>query len=299
MVGVALVNTLYRLAVVIVLSPAIGMLERIVCVIFPESEEAAAEQADMDRLESRFLTHPALALTQSKTVIDSMAAKALESVSSAVDVRRDFSRDKLKKVFDLEGVLDRYEDKLGSYLFKITAAELDDEQSAEVSKYMRALSDLERISDHARNIGEAVEEKFEKKFNFSEMASRELMVLEDAIEEVARLTLQAFVYDDTNMALRIDPLEEVVDDLCDELKAHHTDRISRQECTFEHSFVFNDLLTDYERISDHCSNIAVDIIEAGPNGTQAHEYHMSTDYRQDQTFQNYYNEYKDKYVKAI
>ncbi|MEE3383123.1 MAG: Na/Pi cotransporter family protein, partial [Anaerovoracaceae bacterium] len=258
MVGVALVNTLYRLAVVAVLSPAIGMLERIVCAIFPESEEAAAEQADMDRLESRFLTHPVLALTQSKTVIDSMAAKALESVFSAVDVRRDFSRDKLKKVFDLEGVLDRYEDKLGTYLFKITNATLDDDQSRDVSKYLRVLSDFERISDHAKNIGEAVEEIHSKKLVFSSSADEELRVLEDAIDEITDMTIKAFVENDTQLAMRIDPLEEVIDDLCDEIKAHHIARVSRQECTLENGFVFNDLLTDYERISDHCSNVAVD-----------------------------------------
>ncbi|MBQ1422437.1 MAG: Na/Pi cotransporter family protein, partial [Firmicutes bacterium] len=243
MVGVALVNTLYRLAVVAVLSPAIGMLERIVCAIFPESEEAAAEQADMDRLESRFLTHPVLALTQSKTVIDSMAAKALESVSSAVDVRRDFSRDKLKKVFDLEGVLDRYEDKLGTYLFKITNATLDDDQSRDVSKYLRVLSDFERISDHAKNIGEAVEEIHSKKLVFSNSADKELRVLEDAIDEITDMTIKAFVENDTQLAMRIDPLEEVIDDLCDEIKANHIARVSRQECTLENGFVFNDLLT--------------------------------------------------------
>ena len=295
MVTVALTNTLYRLAVVIILSPAIGLLEKIVVALFPESEEAAAEQADMDRLESRFLDHPALALAQSRTVIDSMAAKALESVESAVDVRREYSKDRLKKVFDLEGVLDRYEDKLGTYIFKITSHSLSEEQSTDANKYLRVLSDFERISDHARNIGEATEEIHEKKIEFSKPAEKELRTLEDAVREITELTIDAFINNNIEAAMKIDPLEEVVDDLCDELKAHHVDRISRQECTLENGFVFNDLLTDYERISDHCSNIAVDIIEAGPEGTQAHEYHMNMDYRQDETFQNYYSEYKTKY----
>ena len=299
MVTVALTNTLYRLAIVILLSPAIGLLEKIVCALFPESEEAAAEQADMDRLESRFLDHPALALAQSRTVIDSMATKALESIKDAIAARRAYDKDGIKKVIDLEGVIDRYEDKLGSYIFKITSRNLDEEQSIDANKYLRVLSDFERMSDHARNIVEAAEEIHEKKIEFTKDAERELDILEDAINEITALTIDAFINNDVDKAMKIDPLEEVVDDLCDELKAHHTDRISRQECTFEHSFVFNDLLTDYERISDHCSNIAVDIIEAGPNGTQAHEYHMSTDYRQDEKFQHYYNEYKDKYVKAI
>ena len=228
MVGVALTNTLYRLAVVIILSPAIGLLERIVVGLFPESEEAAAEQADMDRLESRFLEHPALALAQSRTVIDSMAEKTLESVSAALAVRQEFSKTGLKRVIDLEGVIDRYEDKLGSYIFKITSSHLDEDQSRDVNKYLRVLSDFERMSDHARNIGEAVQEIQDKKVTFSEHAEKELRVLEAAISEITDMTINAFINNDRALAMRIEPLEEVVDDLCDEVKANHIERVSRQ-----------------------------------------------------------------------
>jgi phosphate:Na+ symporter len=296
MVAVALTNTLYRLAVVIILSPAIGLLEKIVIALFPESEEAAAEQADMDRLESRFLTHPALALAQSRTVIDSMAEKTLESVKEALAVRQEFSKTGLKRVIELEGVIDRYEDKLGTYIFKITSANLDEEQSRDVNKYLRVLSDFERMSDHARNVGEAVQEIQDKKVNFSAMADKELRVLEGAIGEITDMTINAFINNDRKLAMKIEPLEEVVDDLCDEIKANHIERVSRQECTLENGFVFNDLLTDYERISDHCSNIAVDIIESGPDGIKLHEYHMNHDYRSDEEFQRYFNEYKEKFA---
>lgn len=295
MVAIALTNTLYRLAVVIILAPAIGLLEKIVIAIFPESEEAAAEQADMDRLESRFLNHPALAIAQSRTVIDSMAEKTLESVKEALAIRQEFSKTGLKRVLELEGVIDRYEDKLGTYIFKITSANLDDEQSRDVNKYLRVLSDFERMSDHARNIGEAVQEIQDKKVNFSAMADKELRVLENAIGDITDMTIKAFINNDRTLALRIEPLEEVVDDLCDEIKANHIERVSRQECTLENGFVFNDLLTDYERISDHCSNIAVDIIESGPEGIKLHEYHMKHDYRSDDEFQKYFSEYKEKY----
>ena len=295
MVGIALTNTLYRLAVVIILAPAIGLLEKIVIAMFPESEEAAAEQADMDRLESRFLNHPALAIAQSRTVIDSMAEKTLESVKEALAIRQEFSKTGLKRVLELEGVIDRYEDKLGTYIFKITSANLDDEQSRDVNKYLRVLSDFERMSDHARNVGEAVQEIQDKKVNFSEMADKELRVLENAIGDITDMTINAFIKNDRVLAMRIEPLEEVVDDLCDEIKANHIERVSRQECTLENGFVFNDLLTDYERISDHCSNIAVDIIESGPEGIKLHEYHMKHDYRSDEEFQKYFSEYKEKY----
>lgn len=296
MVTVALTNTLYRLAVVILLAPAIGLLEKIVCSIFPESEEAAAEKADMDRLEPRFLDHPTLALNQSKAVIDSMAKKAGDSVSSAVAVRREYSKDGVKKVFDLEGVLDRYEDKLGAYLFKITAGDLNEEMSADVSKYLRALSDFERISDHARNIGEAVAEINEKKIIFSHAANSELAVLEDAINEITSITIDAFVNNNTEEALRIDPLEEVVDDLCDAIKSNHIERVSKQLCSLETGFVFNDLLTDYERISDHCSNLAVDILESVTGERWLHEFHSMPEFRENELFKKYFEEYKGKYA---
>ena len=296
MVSVALTNTLYRAAVVVLLSPSIGLLERIVCALFPEGEEAAAERADMDRLEPRFLNHPTLALNQSRTVIDSMASKAGDSVESAISVRKEFSRDGLKKVFDLEGVLDRYEDKLGNYLFKIMEGQLDEQQSEEVSKYMRVLSDFERISDHARNVGEAVEEINEKKIEFSDAAARELETLEDAIGEITRITIKAFIEDDAELALHIDPLEEVIDDLCDDMKSNHIDRVSQKVCTLENGFVFNDLLTDYERISDHCSNVAVDILDSITGTRWKHEFHSNPEFRQDELFKRYFQEYKERFA---
>ena len=294
MVSIAFVNTMYRLAIVIILSPAIGLLEKIVCAIFPEGPEAQAEQEDMDRLETRFLQHPALALAQSKTVIDSMANKSLESVVCAISARQGGGKD-VNKVFDLEGMIDRYEDKLGAYLFSITSRDLDDSQSTEVSKYLRVLSDFERISDHARNIGEAVEEIKEKKIAFSGQADSDLRALEKAVNDIAGLTIKAFVDNDVETALMVDPLEEVIDDLCDEIKIRHIERVSRQVCSLENGFVFNDLITDYERISDHCSNISLDVLDSGDEEFLPHEYHMSMDYRQNEVFQKYFEEYKKKY----
>ena len=295
LVSVALVNTLYRLATVILLSPCTGILERIVCAIFPEGEEAAAEQADMDRLEVRFLEHPTLALAQTKTVMDSMAEKALESVNAAVAARRQYSKDEVKKVLTLEGTLDRYEDKLGSYLIKITQNHPNESQANEINKYLRVLSDYERMSDHARNIGEAVEEIIDKKIKFSVPADKGLRILENAIYDIAYVTIQAFINTDTEKALLVDPLEEVIDDLCDELKAGHIERTGRGECTLENGFVYNDILTDYERIADHCSNVALDLLEAEKEEFRSHEYHKSLEYRQNDQYKSYFNYYKGKY----
>ena len=294
MVSVAFLNTMYRLATLILLSPAIGLLEKIVCAIFPEGAEAQAEQEDMDKLETRFLQHPTLALAQSKTVIDSMAAKSLESVACAIKARQGGGKD-ISKVYDLEGMIDRYEDKLGAYLFNITSKDLNEAQSKEVSEYLRVLSDFERISDHARNIGEAIEEIKEKKIMFSGQADSDLKVLEHAVNDIAELTIKAFIDNDMETALMVDPLEEVIDDLCDEIKYRHIDRVSRQVCSLENGFVFNDMITDYERISDHCSNISLDVLESGDEEFLPHEYHMNMDYRQNEVFQKYFGEYKKKY----
>ena len=295
MVSIALVNTLYRLAVVIFLTPLIGAMNKIVCALFPEGEEAAAEQADMDRLESRFLDHPTLALAQSKTVIDSMAEKALKSVKYAVSLRQEYSKEKYRKVLDLEGVLDRYEDKLGQYLFTINTQDINQEQANEVSKYLSVLSDFERISDHARNIGEAVQEITEKKIVLSEGAQNELNVLEKAVTDISEMAIKAFVENDNFVAFQIDPLEEVIDDLCDRIKNHHIERVSRKECSLETGFVFNDLLTDYERISDHCSNIAVDVIESEQGLFGQHQYHQILNEAQDEAFHTYFDDFKKEY----
>ena len=295
MVSVALTNTLYRLAVVIVLAPAIGLLEKLVVKLFPEGQEALEEKADMDKLEPRFLDHPTLALAQSKEVIESMASKTLESVMGVIDARREYSRDGLKRVVDLERVIDRYEDKLGNYLFKLTTSDLDDEHSAEVSKDLKVLSDFERISDHARNIAESIEEIHEKKIVFSDSASKELTTLEEAIREIIDLTIFSFANDNYDNALRVDPLEEVIDDICDTMKANHVERISRQECTLEHGFVFNDMITDYERISDHCSNIALDVLEAVSEIEGKHAYHKQPSFRHDDFFKNSFAEYKERF----
>ena len=275
MVSIALVNSLFRLASVIVLSPFIGLLEKIVSRMFPSTPEAIAEQENMEKLEERFVMHPALALEQSRSVIETMAAKANESVGCAVEARRSMGKSGTKMIFELESQIDKYEDKIGAYLAKITLGDLNAEQTKEINMYLRVLSDFERISDHAKNIGEAAEEIKEKKISFSEQGQTELTVLENAVMEIIGTAINAFLEKDREKALDVDALEEVVDRLCDEIKSRHISRISRRECTIEHGFVFNDLLTDYERIADHCSNIALAANETN-EGVTAHEYHLLT-----------------------
>ena len=293
-VSIALMNTLFRLATVIVLLPSIGLMERMVELLFPDDGSAAEEQ-EMDRLEERFLQHPALSIEQSRLVTNSMAERAEGNLLMAVGLRNRWSDKDFRMVGETESVIDRYEDKLGTYLMKITSKSLSQSQSEEVSKYLHTISDFERISDHALNISEAAKEIHDKDLQFSPEACHELDVIESAVREILSIAVGAFVENDPQRAARVEPLEEIIDGLCDEMKSHHVDRLQSGSCTLNLGFVFNDLLTNYERVADHCSNIAVAIIELESDSFDTHEYLNSVRAMKSSSFARYYEEYKQEY----
>ena len=293
-VSIALMNTLFRLATVIVLLPCIGLMEHMVELLFPDDGSAAEEQ-EMDRLEERFLQHPALSIEQSRLVTNSMAERAEGNLLMAVGLRNRWSDKDFRMVGETESVIDRYEDKLGTYLMKITSKSLSQSQSEEVSKYLHTISDFERISDHALNISEAVKEIHDKDLQFSPEACHELDVIESAVREILSIAVGAFVENDPQRAARVEPLEEIIDGLCDEMKSHHVDRLQSGSCTLNQGFVFNDLLTNYERVADHCSNIAVAIIELESDSFDTHEYLNSVRAMKSSSFARYYEEYKQEY----
>lgn len=293
-VSIALMNTLFRLATVIVLLPCIGLMERMVELLFPDDGSAAEEQ-EMDRLEERFLQHPALSIEQSRLVTNSMAERAEGNLLMAVGLRNRWSDKDFRMVGETESVIDSYEDKLGTYLMKITSKSLSQSQSEEVSKYLHTISDFERISDHALNISEAAKEIHDKDLQFSPEACHELDVIESAVREILSIAVGAFVENDPQRAARVEPLEEIIDGLCDEMKSHHVDRLQSGSCTLNQGFVFNDLLTNYERVADHCSNIAVAIIELESDSFDTHEYLNSVRAMKSSSFARYYEEYKQEY----
>ncbi len=295
-VTIALMNTLFRLATVLVLAPMIRPLEKLVCLAVPDKGTDHADGEDMDRLEERFLQHPALAVEQSRLVTNSMAQKAQENLLDAMALRSEYSDKGFDRVEELESVIDRYEDKLGTYLMKITTKSISTEQSEDVSKYLHTISDFERISDHALNIAEAARELHEKEITFSGNAARELTVMENAVKEILHLTVDAFVSGNMTLAARVEPLEEIIDGLCDEMKLHHVERLKTGECTLSHGFVFNDLLTNYERVADHCSNVAVAMIELKSDSFDTHEYLKSVREMRDASFSRHYEEYRQKYA---
>ena len=294
-VSIALMNTLFRLATLVVLFPLIGAMERLVVFLFPDTGLVAEEQ-DMDRLEERFLQHPALSIEQSRLVTNSMAERAAGNLLDAMALRTNYSEKAFQNVEETESLIDRYEDKLGTYLMKITSRSLSATQSEEVSKFLHTISDFERISDHALNISQTAKEIHDKEVEFSAAALHELEVMESALREILEVAIEAFVSNDIQQAARVEPLEEIIDGLCDEMKSHHVDRLQSGACTLGQGFVFNDLLTNYERVADHCSNIAVAMIELESDSFDTHQYLISLKDVRSHSFDQYYEEYRKKFA---
>ena len=272
-VSIALVNTLFRVVIVMILAPMTGLIEKFVSLFVKDDKERLKGLRDMDLLEERFLTHPALSIEQSRQVINSMARCVVKNVTDALSLVDKYTKDGFAEVQKEEELVDRYEDKLGTYLVQITRLELTKQQNIMVGKYLHSITDFERMSDHALNIAECAQEMHDKKLNFSKYATHELSVLRSAVSEIVALAVKAFVEDDLSVAYRIEPLEEKIDSLCDEMKLHHINRISDGTCTLQLGFVFNDLLTNLERMADHCSNIGVAMIELASGALETHDYY--------------------------
>ena len=295
-VTVAALNTVFRIVTVVVLTPCIGLLEKLVCKIMPEDKEARDKAfGDWDLLEERFISHPGLAIEQSRIVVSSMAGYVRQNLDLALQLLRNYSEETFRHVQELEDLADQYEDKLGTYLVKINSKELTKEQNEDLYKFLHAITDFERISDHATNIAENAKEISEKQIRFSPDAVHELEVIREAIREVVDLAIRAFTDNDQEVARMVEPLEELVDNLCDEMKHRHIDRLQAGICTLQHGYVFNDLLTNYERISDHCSNIAVAMIELEHDSFDTHNYLDSLMSQKDDLFDQYYKAYEARF----
>ena len=293
-VSIAFINTMFRLLMVLALMPCIRLIEKLISLLVPDKQKQKVKKEGM-QLEERFLRHPPLAIEQSRITINKMAMKSQENFNDAVALLGLYSTDGYKRVADMESEVDGYEDLLGSYLVKLTVNELSERQNKEVSKFLHTISDFERISDHALNISETAKEIHEKGVVFSDAAAHELQVLQAAVVEIVRITVKAFTANDLELAKRVEPLEELIDDLCDEMKLHHIDRLQRGICTLIQGFIFNDMLTNYERVADHCSNIAVAIIELESDSFDTHEYLNSVKQMKENAFAQHYDQYSKIY----
>ena len=294
-VELALINSVFRILATVVLLPFVDGLRRLAHRLVKDRPEDLIQQAMIDRLEDRFIAHPTLAIEQSKIVLSKMADTARENLTRALKLLSNWSDGEFAAVERLEEQVDTYEDKLGTYLVRVNRQELTREQNKEISKFLHCISDIERISDHAMNVGETAKEIAEKKVRFSPEAKRELNALIAAVEEIVGLSMGAFEKENVKEAYRVEPLEEMIDMLSDELKLHHVNRVQAGQCTLDQGFVFNDLITNLERVADHCSNIAVAMIELEAGAFDTHEYLNSLRDVHTDSFDRYFEHYKNKY----
>ena len=295
-VSIAFVNSLFRVATVVVLFPFIRFLEKIVCAIFKEVvDEEDKDIVEISVLDDRFIAHPTVAIEQAKTVLCSMAHMAQKNLVRSMELLDTFSQEKYDKIQRREDKVDRYEDKLGTYLVKITQQELTPGQNKEVSKLLHTISDFERMSDHAVNISQAASELFNEKLRFSDYAVEDIELMSSIMKEIVGNVIDAFEQNKVEYAYKTEPLEELVDIYCDEMKMNHVKRVQKGECTLHQGFIFNDLLTDFERIADHCSNVAVAIIELELNAFDTHEYLVNLKKDKGTNFEEYFEEYKEMF----
>ena len=267
--GIAQVHTVFNLTCTLVMLPLSRVLEKLAYLTIP-NEEGQKDQFQL--LDERLMVTPSIAIQQCKLLTMDMAALARESVQKAMDTVAHFSEEDARLVAENEATVDRYEDRLGTYLVKLSSQRISAGDSHEISKLLHSISDIERISDHALSIVITARSMAEKNIHLSEAAQEELKVITNALSEVLSITEQAFDNDDAALALRVEPLEQVVDYLSDSLRTRHIQRLQEGLCSVDQGLVFTDLLSDYRRVSDHCSNIAAAIIELQHNSYDTHEY---------------------------
>lgn len=291
-IGIAIVHTSFKLIALAIISPFSRWLEKLSRFIIRDGKQSEENTL----LDERFFAVPSIAIDRSRTVAVTMAEVAVRSVNDALDLLTSFDAKSAERIREMEKKVDLYEDKLGSYLVKLSGHSMTEKDNAEANKLLHVLGDFERISDHAINILESAEEIHDKHEGFSEGARNELRVMTDAVREILNMVLEAFRDDDLEKAFRVEPLEQVIDDLRDYVKKKHVKRLRGGECTIELGFVLTDLLTDLERISDHCSNIAGCMLEIARDELDIHEYlhDVKTDVANE--FNKYFRQYSEKYA---
>ena len=289
---IAIVQTSSNIITSIFLLPFVKQLEKLVNLIVPDSKHS--EKYTL--VDERLLLTPSFAVAECNNVTRKMASTAHEIILLSMSLFKKFSESQAEVVSEKESELDKYEDKLGTYLVKLSSKELSDKDSKQVFKMLHSIGDFERLGDHAVNLSNAAKEMYERQIDFSDMAKKELEVLTAAIREILDITMQSFMNDDIELAAKVEPLEQVIDRMITEIKANHIIRLQNGFCTIQMGFVLSDILTNYERISDHCSNIAVTLIEVKENNSfDTHEYLNRLKEEPNSQYIELYKQYKAKY----
>lgn len=295
--GIAVIHSIFNVVATLVLLPFGNGLVKLATLTIRETEEEK-EEAIPDAtklLDARFLEKPAFAVVQSKNVGIEMAKLAERALVQAIDAVTNYDKKKLKEVIKLEDMIDHYEDELGTYLMKLSGKPLSDEDNHTVSNLFHCMGDFERISDHALNLAESVMLMKDKEMEFSPKAAEELRIYGEAVKEIMGISVKAYETGDMELASNVEPLEEVIDDLNVKVRNQHVKRLRKGKCTIELGLSLSDILTDYERVADHCSNIAVCLIQAEEDGYETHEYLNKVKKKDNKEFQNLYQMYYNKY----
>ena len=295
-VSIAIVHTAFNVVGTAILFPFTGLLEKL-AVKTVGNKKGANDKTIM--LDERLIATPAIAISQCKEVVNDMSRLSVEALNKTFEMFGNFNEKTFDEIAALEDEVDMYEDTVGTYLVKLSASNLTPENSREVTKLLHTIGDLERLSDHAVNIAKSMQEMFDKKLTFSEKANKEIATMIAAVREITGLAHNCFVESDLKTAYLVEPLEQVIDVLKDEIKKGHIQRLQKEECTIEMGFVLSDLITNLERVSDHCSNIAGCVIELTKDELSLHEYYHEIkdgdDFRTEY-FNKKYDMYKEKYA---
>jgi len=290
--GIAAVHTIFKIFSVALLMPVSNLLEKLAMATIKGTDTKGDSYTDM--LDERLLDTPSVAIERCYEVADQMAKLSSKAIQQSITLLNTYDDKIAQEVHDAEDKVDIYEDVLGSYLMKLSARSMTEIDSQEVTKLLYMIGDFERISDHAVNIVDSADEIKDKGLEFSEKAVQELGVMYGAINEIIQLTEEAFIAQDEKKAYVVEPLEQVVDDLKEQIRVRHIKRLQKEECTMEHGFVLSDILTNLERVSDHCSNVASCIIEMIEHeDLDIHEY--KNHLKEEGEFDKLYREYSAKY----
>lgn len=293
-VWIAIIHSIFNVTCSMLMLPLANVLEKVAYMTIPEDNKA--DQVVV--LDERLLATPAIAIEQCYKVTGVMAKESVDALNLALEQFEQFNEKSALLVREKEDQVDQYEDMLGSYLVKLSSHSMSEQDSTKVAMLLHMIGDMERISDHAVNVLVSAEEIHDKKLQFSGTAQKQLKVMIAAVQEATALALDAFTSHDLNVAVRVEPLEQVVDDLLQTIKREHIKRLQNNECTIELGFILNDLLTNLERVSDHCSNIASCLIEAEHQSLDLHGYLRGLKKTENSEYVQQYETFAQKYAIA-
>lgn len=292
--GIAVIHTCFNVLVTVMFLPFTKLLEKLACLTV--RDRPGDEETEVPMLDKRLLKTPAVAIEHCKMVAFKMAKLTKKTLIMSMDIVKKYDKEIAQTIVDNENAIDIYEDKIGSYILQVSSKDLSVADSQVVSNLLHTIGDLERISDHAVNIKETAEEMYDKKIKFSAAAEEEVNIMIDALTEILDKAITSFVTADVAKAKEVEPLEDVIDGLRAELKSRHVKRLRDGLCTIELGFILQDLLTNFERVADHCSNVAVCLIQIKENNLDTHEYMNELKRLDKSEFMDEFNEYKSKYA---